>query len=81
MFVGRTIEDVMNSQILIGDEFNQTFWRCLVEKEQTSTTKKVGIVSLSNGRSQKFLEDIDDQIDLCIVNPNKNRKWKTAWEQ
>jgi hypothetical protein len=78
IFVG-SIEDVMNSQIL-GDEFNRTFWRCPIEKEQTSTTKKVGIVSLSNGRSRKVIEDIDDLIDLCIVDPNKNQKWKTAWE-
>eukprot|EP00978_Attheya_sp_CCMP212_P037072 scaffold172358_cov32-Attheya_sp.AAC.1 len=73
IFVG-SIEDVMNSQIL-GDEFNRTFWRCPIEKEQTSTTKKVGIVSLSNGRSRKVLENIDDLIDLCIY-----KKWKTAWE-
>jgi hypothetical protein len=77
IFVG-SVEEVMNSSIL-GDEFNRTFWRCPVEKGDTSTAKKVGIVSLSNGRSRKVLESIDDLIDLCIVNPDKNKKWKTAW--
>eukprot|EP00978_Attheya_sp_CCMP212_P034430 scaffold144081_cov35-Attheya_sp.AAC.1 len=77
LFVG-SIEDTMNSKIL-GDEFNRAFWRLPVEKEQGSITKKIGIVSLSNGRSRKVLETFDDLIDLCIVNPNKSAMWKEAW--
>jgi hypothetical protein len=78
LFVG-SIEDTMNSEIL-GDEFNRAFWRLPVEKEQGSITKKIGIVSLSNGRSRKVLESFDDLIDLCIVNPNKSAMWKEAWD-
>eukprot|EP00978_Attheya_sp_CCMP212_P020241 scaffold57673_cov66-Attheya_sp.AAC.1 len=78
IFVG-TIEETMNSKIL-GDEFNRAFWRLPIEKESGSVTKKIGIVSLSNGRSQKVLETFDDLIDLCIilVNPAKNAMWKEA---
>eukprot|EP00978_Attheya_sp_CCMP212_P045806 scaffold360937_cov63-Attheya_sp.AAC.1 len=78
LFVG-SIEDTMNSKIL-GDEFNRAFWRLPVEKEQGSITKKIGIVSLSNGRSRKVLETFDDLIDLCIVSPNKSAMWKEAWD-
>jgi hypothetical protein len=77
LFVG-TIEEVMNSSIL-GDEFNRAFWRLPIEKEQGSMTKKIGIVSLSNGRSRKVLVHFNDLIDCCIVDSEKNPMWKKAW--
>jgi hypothetical protein len=77
IFIG-TIEEVMNSSIL-GDEFNRAFWRLPIEKEQGSATRKIGIVSLSNGRSRKVLNHFNDIIDLCIVDSEKNPMWKKAW--
>jgi hypothetical protein len=77
IFIG-SIEEVMNSSIL-GDEFNRAFWRLPIEREQGSVTRKIGIVSLSNGRSRKVLNHFNDLIDLCIVDSEKNPMWKKAW--
>jgi len=67
------VNNIMNT-IVIGSELHPGQWDCLKDK----TKKEIGIICLDNNRTRKVVNSFDLFIDLCIVDENDKRKWKTS---